>query len=107
MIAPLIDELSKEYKGRIRVVKLNTDESPAIATEYGIRSIPTVMIFKASRSCLCGANGGPGPTAAHPPDPGRSRTLTRLLSLQGGKKMDTVIGAVAKSTLTQTLEKYL
>ena len=52
-------------------VKLNTDESPSIATEYGIRSIPTVMIFK------------------------------------NGQKLDTVIGAVPKSTLVSTIDKYL
>lgn len=46
MIAPLVDELAKQYAGRIRCLKLNTDESPNTATEYGIRSIPTVMIFK-------------------------------------------------------------
>eukprot|EP00252_Welwitschia_mirabilis_P022478 TRINITY_DN6089_c0_g1_i1.p1 TRINITY_DN6089_c0_g1~~TRINITY_DN6089_c0_g1_i1.p1 ORF type:complete len:191 (+),score=32.95 TRINITY_DN6089_c0_g1_i1:297-869(+) len=46
MIEPLIDELAKQYSGKIRCVKVNTDESPGIATEYGIRSIPTVMIFK-------------------------------------------------------------
>merc|ERR1739848_696652 len=46
MIAPLVDELAEEYKGKLLAVKLNTDESPAVATEYGIRSIPTVMIFK-------------------------------------------------------------
>ena len=51
--------------------KLNTDESPGVANEYGIRSIPTVMIFK------------------------------------DGQKMDTVIGAVPKTTLIQTLEKYI
>lgn len=52
-------------------VKLNTDESPSVATEYGIRSIPTVMIFK------------------------------------DGQKLDTVIGAVPKSTLTGTIDKFL
>ena len=46
MIAPLIDQLAEEYAGKLKAVKLNTDESPSIATEYGIRSIPTVMIFK-------------------------------------------------------------
>lgn len=71
MIAPLVDEISEEYGERVKVVKLNTDEAPKIASEYGIRSIPTVMIFK------------------------------------DGKKLDTVIGAVPKATLTQTLEKYL
>ncbi|KAH7301766.1 hypothetical protein KP509_23G041700 [Ceratopteris richardii] len=46
MIAPLVDELAKLYAGRVRCLKLNTDESPNKATEYGIRSIPTVLIFK-------------------------------------------------------------
>ncbi len=45
MIAPLIDELASLYVGQVRCLKLNTDESPGIATKYGIRSIPTVMIF--------------------------------------------------------------
>jgi thioredoxin-like negative regulator of GroEL len=47
MIAPLVDQLADEYAGKLLAVKLNTDESPNVATEYGIRSIPTVMIFKA------------------------------------------------------------
>jgi len=71
MIAPIIDELAVEYKDKLKCVKLNTDESPNTATDYGIRSIPTVMVFK------------------------------------GGKKMDTIIGAVPKATLVQTVEKYL
>lgn len=71
MIAPLIDELQLEYGDKLRCLKLNTDESPSIATEYGIRSIPTVIVFK------------------------------------GGKKMDTVIGAVAKTTLQTTIDRYI
>ena len=46
MIAPLVDELAAQYQGKLACYKLNTDESPQVATEYGIRSIPTVMIFK-------------------------------------------------------------
>ncbi|XP_052188257.1 thioredoxin M-type, chloroplastic-like [Diospyros lotus] len=46
MIAPVVDELAKEYAGKIRCYKLNTDESPNVAKEYGIRSIPTVLFFK-------------------------------------------------------------
>ncbi|KAG4166633.1 hypothetical protein ERO13_A13G145400v2 [Gossypium hirsutum] len=46
MIHPIIDELSKQYAGKLKCYKVNTDESPNIATRYGIRSIPTVMIFK-------------------------------------------------------------
>lgn len=71
MIEPLLDELAKQYAGKVRCFKLNTDESPRIATEYGIRSIPTVMLFK------------------------------------DGQKKDTVIGAVPKTTLTASIEKYV
>ncbi|KAJ9562697.1 hypothetical protein OSB04_007857 [Centaurea solstitialis] len=46
MIHPVIDELAKDYKGKLTCYKVNTDESPSIATKYGIRSIPTVMVFK-------------------------------------------------------------
>ncbi|KAL2339693.1 hypothetical protein Fmac_007633 [Flemingia macrophylla] len=46
MIAPVIDDLAKEYAGKIACYKLNTDDSPNIATQYGIRSIPTVLFFK-------------------------------------------------------------
>jgi thioredoxin 1 len=71
MVAPVVDEIAQEYKGSIKVVKVNTDENPSTATEYGIRSIPTLMIFK------------------------------------NGQRVDTVIGAVPKSTLSSTLNKYL
>ncbi|GKC24440.1 thioredoxin [Tanacetum coccineum] len=46
MIHPVVDDLAKEYTGKLTCYKVNTDESPSIATKYGIRSIPTVMIFK-------------------------------------------------------------
>ncbi|KAL2466831.1 Thioredoxin M4 [Abeliophyllum distichum] len=46
MIHPVIDKLAKQYAEKLKCYKVNTDESPAIATEYGIRSIPTVLIFK-------------------------------------------------------------
>ncbi|KAI7754636.1 hypothetical protein M8C21_023915 [Ambrosia artemisiifolia] len=46
MIHPVIDELAKEYNGKLTCYKVNTDESPSIATKYGIRSIPTIMVFK-------------------------------------------------------------
>ncbi|RDX66160.1 Thioredoxin M4, chloroplastic [Mucuna pruriens] len=71
MIHPIIDELAKEFAGRLKCYKLNTDESPSTATRYGIRSIPTVIIFK------------------------------------NGEKKDTVIGAVPKTTLTSSIEKFL
>ena len=71
MIAPVVDEIDNEYGDKIKVVKINTDENPSAATEYGIRSIPTLMIFI------------------------------------DGKRVDTVIGAVPKSTLASTLTKYI
>jgi thioredoxin 1 len=46
MIAPLLDEAAKEYSDKMSVVKLNVDESPNIAQKFGIRSIPTLMLFK-------------------------------------------------------------
>ncbi|XP_050219927.1 uncharacterized protein LOC126670279 [Mercurialis annua] len=46
MIHPVIDAIAREYVGKLKCYKLNTDESPAVATQYGIRSIPTIMIFK-------------------------------------------------------------
>ncbi|KDP43066.1 hypothetical protein JCGZ_25252 [Jatropha curcas] len=71
MIAPVIDELAKEYAGKISCFKVNTDECPNIANKYGIRSIPTVLFFKK------------------------------------GEKKESVIGAVPKTTLSSTIEKYI
>ncbi|MGB0563096.1 MAG: thioredoxin [Spirulinaceae cyanobacterium] len=71
MVAPVVDEISQQYEGQVRVVKVNTDENPGVASQYGIRSIPTLMIFK------------------------------------GGQRVDMVVGAVPKTTLANTLEKYL
>ena len=70
MVAPVVDELATQYEGQVKVVKLDTDQNPNIASQYGIRSIPTIMVFKA------------------------------------GKQVDTVVGAVPKTTLTQALEKH-
>ncbi|MDJ0845202.1 thioredoxin [Crocosphaera sp.] len=71
MVAPVVDEIAEQYSGQVKVVKLNTDENPNTASQYGIRSIPTLMIFK------------------------------------GGQRVDMVVGAVPKTTLASTLEKYL
>jgi len=46
MIAPFIDEAAGEYADKLSVVKLNVDESPNTAAKFGIRSIPTLMLFK-------------------------------------------------------------
>jgi thioredoxin 1 len=71
MVGPVVDEIAEQYEGQVKVVKLNTDENPNTASQYGIRSIPTLMIFK------------------------------------GGQRVDMVVGAVPKTTLANTLEKYL
>ena len=71
MVAPVVEEIAEQYDGQVKVVKVNTDENPNTATQYGIRSIPTLILFKA------------------------------------GQRVDTVVGAVPKTTLANTIEKYL
>jgi thioredoxin 1 len=46
MLAPMVDELAKEYDGKLKVLKLNTDENPDVAGRYGIMSIPTLLFFR-------------------------------------------------------------
>lgn len=46
MVAPVIDELSEDYKDKVGFAKINVDESPKIASSYSVMSIPTVIIFK-------------------------------------------------------------
>jgi thioredoxin 1 len=71
MVAPVVEEVASQFGEQVKVVKLDTDQNPNVASQYGIRSIPTLMIFK------------------------------------GGQKVDMVVGAVPKSTIASTLEKYL
>ncbi|MFC1840159.1 thioredoxin [Thermodesulfobacteriota bacterium] len=46
MVAPVLEELASEYRGKVKIVKLDTDENPKAAMKYNIRSIPTMLIFK-------------------------------------------------------------
>ncbi len=46
MVAPILDELAGEYDGRVKIGKVNVDDSQNLATEYGIRAIPTLLLFK-------------------------------------------------------------
>ncbi len=71
MVAPVVEEMAADYAGQVKVVKLDTDQNPTAASQYGIRSIPTLLVFK------------------------------------GGQQVDMVVGAVPKTTLANTLEKYL
>lgn len=46
MIAPILDDLSSDYKGKIQIAKMNVDENAETPAKYGIRGIPTLMLFK-------------------------------------------------------------
>ncbi|KAJ0250193.1 Thioredoxin M2 [Hirschfeldia incana] len=71
MIDPLVNELAREYTGKVKFYKLNTDDSPSTPSKYNVRSIPTIMIFV------------------------------------NGEKKDAIIGAVPRSTLTSSIDKFL
>ncbi len=48
-VAPVLEEIASEYKGRVKVVKVNTDDNQLVAMQHNIRSIPTVMLFKGGK----------------------------------------------------------
>jgi thioredoxin 1 len=48
-VAPIVDELAKEYDGKAGFAKVNVDESPILASQYGVMSIPTIIIFKGGK----------------------------------------------------------
>jgi thioredoxin 1 len=49
MVAPVLEKIEQEYAGLVKIVKVNVDENPNLAGQYGIQSIPTMMIFKDGR----------------------------------------------------------
>lgn len=49
MIAPILDEVAGDYDGRLKIAKLNIDENPATAPKFGIRGIPTLLLFKGGK----------------------------------------------------------
>jgi thioredoxin 1 len=63
MVSPIIESLSHEYAGKVKFVKINTDESPDLAEKYGIMSIPTIMIFKKGE--VTSRTVGAGPAAMY------------------------------------------
>jgi thioredoxin 1 len=48
-ISPIVEELAKEFSGKVKVTKLNVDESPATPSQYGVRGIPTLILFKGGK----------------------------------------------------------
>jgi thioredoxin 1 len=48
-VAPIVEELAKEYKGKIEFAKLNVDDAPFVASKFGVMSIPTIMVFKGGK----------------------------------------------------------
>ena len=70
-IAPTVEELAKQYKGKVKVAKMDVDEHQQVPQQYGIRSIPTLLLFK------------------------------------GGRVVDTIVGAVPRSKLEESLKKAI
>ncbi len=59
MIAPALEEIATDMKGKVKIAKLNVDENPGVAGKYGVRSIPTLMIFKAGEKVATKIGAGP------------------------------------------------
>jgi thioredoxin 1 len=63
MVGPAVEQLSQELDGRVKVAKVNVDESPEIAARYGVRSIPSLLLFKGGREI--GRTVGAAPKEAY------------------------------------------
>ena len=48
-LAPIVEKLADEYQGKVKVGKLDTDDSPGVTSKFGVRSIPTVVVFKGGK----------------------------------------------------------
>jgi len=57
MVAPVVEEIAKEYAGKVKVGKVDVDENSRVASEFGIMSIPTIMIFKNGKVMEAGGRG--------------------------------------------------
>jgi thioredoxin 1 len=63
MVSPIIESLSRQYEGKVKFVKINTDENPELAERFGIMSIPTIMVFKGGQ--VSSKTIGAGPAAMY------------------------------------------
>jgi thioredoxin 1 len=70
-IAPAVEELARQYKGKVKIAKMDVDEHQQVPQQYGIRSIPTLLLFK------------------------------------GGRVVDTIVGAVPKTKLEDSIKKVI
>nr|WP_319411562.1 thioredoxin [uncultured Cohaesibacter sp.] len=59
MIAPILDEISKEKGGDVKIVKVNVDENPNTAAQFGVRSIPTLLLFKGGEAVAMKVGAAP------------------------------------------------
>lgn len=69
-IAPLVDQLADEYDGRMKVTKLDIDESPGTAQKYQIRGVPTLLVFRAGEVVATQVGAAPKPRIAELMDKG-------------------------------------
>ncbi len=65
MIAPALEEIASELGGKVKIAKLNIDENPELAAQFGVRSIPTLMIFKAGEVADMKVGAAPKTALSH------------------------------------------
>ena len=97
MVAPIVEELADEYDGKVNFFKLNTDENPQIASQFGIRSIPTLLVFKGGQAV---GQSGVGQSGGRAGSRAGSRAVRRSGSRAVGRA---VVQSVSNNPLTALL----